>query len=411
MKLWWVFILAMIGKFAFAQQHGLEYYLGVGKNNSPLLKDYYNQVRANRVDSEIVLASYRPQVNGISNNFIAPYSNGYGYDYAITNGGQLSGVVQVNKLLVSKKYLASQIHGIHLQTESALVSSSIAEQDLKKTITAQYITAYGDLLNLNFTKEILTLLSSEEQILKELTQNNIYKQSDYLTFYVILQQGELTYRQMEITFRNDFAMLNYLCGIIDTAAVALPDPNLTMKVLPEIYSTTFYRQYVVDSLKLINQKNLIEFSYKPKFNLFADAGFNSSFAYQGYKNFGASIGFNLFFPIYDGKQRQLKNRRVDIDEITRSGYRDFFIRQYNQQIGQLIQQLKSTESLIDEINGEIKYSRTLIDVNVKLLEKGEIRITDYIIAINTYLNARHLLNLNYISRLQIINQINYWQSI
>jgi outer membrane protein TolC len=181
--------------------------------------------------------------------------------------------------------------------------------------------------------------------------------------------------------------------------------------LPQIYSTAFYRQYMVDSLKLINQRSLIAYSYKPKFNVFADAGFNSSFAYQGYKNFGASVGFNLSLPIYDGKQRQLKNRRIDIDESTRSGYRDFFLHQYDQQISQLIQQLNATESLISEIDGQIKYSSTLIDVNGKLLEKGEIRVTDFIIAINTYLNARHLLNLNYISRLQIINQINYWQSI
>ena len=67
--------------------------------------------------------------------------------------------------------------------------------------------------------------------------------------------------------------------------------------------------------------------------------------------------------------------------------------------------------MIGEINGQIKYANALVDVNGKLLEKGDARITDVILAINTYMTARNLLNQNYISRLQIINQINYWESI
>ena len=411
MKLCWMLILAGLTKFAVAQQRGLEFYLGAARQHSPLLHDYQNQIRSNQVDSSILLAIYRTQVNGISNNSYAPSANGYGYDYAITNGGQFSALVQASKVFVSRKNLANQINAIHLQSESTVATSSIAEKDLNKTVTAQYIAAYGDLLNLNFTKEILSLLNRQQRILKDLTENNIYKQADFLTFYVSLQQQELAYRQLDILFKNDYAMLNYLCGIVDTGAVNLPDPDLRMKSFPEIYKTPFYRQFVVDSLKLINQRDMIGFSYKPKINGFADAGFMSSFAYQGYKNFGASIGLNLSLPIYDGKQRLLKSRKLDIDENTRMNYRDFFLKQYDQQIAQLLQQLKETESLIDEINSEIKYSNTLIDVNEKLLEKGEVRITDFIIAINTYLNARHLLNLNYINRLQIINQINYWQSI
>ncbi|WP_431217669.1 TolC family protein [Puia sp. P3] len=136
----------------------------------------------------------------------------------------------------------------------------------------------------------------------------------------------------------------------------------------------------------------------------------SSLQYQAQKNFGTSVGLNLSIPIYDGKQKRLKFQKLDIAERTRTDYRDFYLRQYNQQIATLTQQLRATESLIEEIRGQIKYSNTLIDVNGKLLETGAIRITDLVIAINTWLNARNLLNQNYINRLQIINQINYWET-
>jgi hypothetical protein len=47
-------------------------------------------------------------------------------------------------------------------------------------------------------------------------------------------------------------------------------------------------------------------------------------------------------------------------------------------------------------------------VNERLLATGDIRLTDFILALNNYFNARNLVTQNYISRLKILNQINYW---
>jgi outer membrane protein TolC len=130
--------------------------------------------------------------------------------------------------------------------------------------------------------------------------------------------------------------------------------------------------------------------------------------YEPYKNFGVSFGVTLSVPIYDGHQRKMQYSKLDIAERTRSGYKDFFTRQYSQQIAQLSQQLKATEDLIGQINDQVHYSQTLIEVNGKLLETGDAKIADYILALNNYLNAKNLLTQNNITRLQIINQINYW---
>ena len=116
----------------------------------------------------------------------------------------------------------------------------------------------------------------------------------------------------------------------------------------------------------------------------------------------------LTVPIYDGHQRKMQYSRLDIAERTRTGYKDFFTSQYSQQIAQLSQQLKATEELIDQINDQVRYSQTLIEVNGKLLGTGDAKIADYILALSNYLNAKNLLTQNNITRLQIINQINYW---
>ncbi len=411
MKKFFLFLLLSFTSVrSFSQEHSLDFYLGQAKDNSPLLKDYQNQIQSGRLDSQLVRASFKVQVNGISNDLYAPVIKGYGYDNVITNGGQLSAQVQATKTLVSKSNLAAQLETVGLDNKSIGNSAVIAERDLKKSITAQYIVAYGDMVAMKFERETLDLLKREDAILKALTQTNVYRQTDYLTFYVTLQQQQLLFRQSEVQFKNDYASLNYLCGIQDTAVVDLPDPALKISALPDAYSSMFYRQYTIDSLKNINQRSVIAYGYKPKLSVFADAGYLSSMTYQMEKNFGTSAGLSLNVPIYDGRQRKLKYSKIDIAERTRAAYRDFFVRQYNQQIAQLTQQLHSTEALVEEIKGQISYSSSLVDVNMKLLETGNVHITDLVLALNTYLNARNLLNQNYLTLLQIINQIDYWEN-
>lgn len=388
--------------------NNLGFYIDQARQNSPLLKDYLNQVLSGEIDSQIVRAGYKPQVTGTSINTYAPIINGYGYDQAISNGGNFSTLVGVNKTLVGRRHLDAQFETLRLQNEGLRNTSAISEQDLKKNVTAQYITTYGDLQQLNFNREIYSLLQKEEALLKTLTERNVYRQTDYLTFLVTLRQEGLLLRQLEIQYHNDHGTLNYLCGIFDTAATILEDPGIRLQSLPDINHSAFFRQYNLDSLKLRNNRQLIDFNYRPRASIYADGGYSSTLAYQAYKNFGVSFGISVTVPIYDGRQRKLQYSKLDISERTRTGYKDFFTRQYSQQIAQLSQQLTATEDLISQINDQVRYSQALIDVNGKLLGTGDAKIADYILALNSYLNAKNLLTQNNITRWQIINQINYW---
>lgn len=393
---------------AFGQHNNLDYYIEHAINSSPLLKDYQYQVETNGVDSQMIRASYKPKVTGSSINTYAPVIGGYGYDKIVTNGGDFASVVAVNKILVSRKNLDNQFEAIHIQNRGLSNNSRISEQELKRSVTAQYITAYGSLKQLAFNRDVYALLKKEEAILKALTERNVYRQTDYLSFLVTLQQQGLLNRQLEIQFRNECGTLNYLSGIADTAAVSLEDPHIDAASLPDLNNSVFFRQFEIDSLQLLNSRQMIAFNYKPKLSVYADAGFNSSLTYLPYKNFGTSFGFSVTVPLYDGHLRKMQYAKLDIAERTRNFHKEFFSLQYRQQTSQLLQQLRATEELISQINDQIKYSESLININGKLLETGDARISDYIIALNNYLNAKNLLTQNDITRLQIINQINYW---
>lgn len=403
-----IVICVFIYSVSLAQTNSLDRYLQIAKTNSPLLKDLQNQIAANRVDSLRLKAGLKPQVNLNSGGLYAPIVNGYGYAEAITNNHTLNGLMQVNQTIVGKNNMEAQVAAITLQTLSLSNATKISEQDLKKAITAQYITAYGDLLQYKFSREVVDLLNKEESILKQLTRSNVYRQSDYLTFLVTLKQQELQVTQARSLYKNDFATLNYLAGIEDTTITELDTPDLKPLVGPDVSTSIYFQQYKLDSLKLVNSKQLVDFSYKPKANIFADGGYNSDFMGQAYKNFGASIGFALTVPIYDGGQRKMQYKKLSLQEETRENYKAFFSTQYRQQIAQLNQQITENENLLTQINEQIKYNRSLINVDMDLLKTGDLKIADMILAINNYLTVKNLLNQTTVSKLQLINQLNYW---
>jgi outer membrane protein TolC len=393
---------------SFAQTYSLDHYLEIAKNNSPLLKDLRNQVASNQVDSLRLRAGYKPQVNANSAGLYAPIVNGYGYAEPITNEHTLNALVGVNQAIISKKNINAQIEAINLQSQSVNNASKISEQDLKKAVTAQYITAYGDLEQVKFNQEVVDLLTKEEDLLKKLTRSNVYRQTDYLTFIVTLKQQQLQLLQSRLLYKNDYATLNYLAGIADTSMAELQEPGIQKTYSPDISNSIFFRQYKLDSLKLVNGRQLIDFGYKPKIGLAADGGYNSDFMGQAYKNFGLSAGFTFTMPIYDGGQRKMQYRKLSLQEETRENYKSFFDVQYRQQIAQLNQQITESDKLLNEITEQIKYSESLIKVDTQLLQTGDVRVADLILAVNNYLTIKNLRTTTNINKLQLINQLNYW---
>jgi len=403
-----VILCLFVCSVSFGQSNTLDHFLETAKSNSPLLKDLRNQISSNQVDSLRLRAGLRPQVNLNSGGLYAPVVSGYGYASAITNEHTLNALVGVNQSIVGKKNVDAQLQAITLQSQSVGNAAKISEQDLKKAITAQYITAYGSLQQLKFNQEVIDLLNKEEDLLKKLTRNNVYRQSDYLTFLVTLKQQQLALAQSRLQYKNDYTTLNYLAGIADTSMIELQEPNIQRAILPDAGSSIFFAQYKLDSLKLVNNRQLVDFSYKPKASIMADGGYNSDFMGQAYKNFGVSAGFSFTLPLYDGGQRKMQYHKLSLEEETRQNYKAFFDVQYRQQIAQLKQQISENENLLKQIDDQLKYNESLIKVDTQLLQTGDLRIADLILAVNNYLTVKNLRATTNINKLQLINQLNYW---
>jgi outer membrane protein TolC len=391
-----------------AQEQNLDYYLSRGLQNSPLLVDYQNRLKSARYDSMRINASQKIQVNGRSVDYYAPVIHGWGYDEVVTDGANVAAVVEVSRQFTGKSNLLNQHQSVQLRNQSTILEAKVSEKDLRKSIVAQYIDTYGDQQQYQMNHEVLGILKDEEKLVRQLTEQGVYKQTQYLALLVNLRQQEILTEQSYNQCEAGLGTLNYLCGIYDTAWVVLPDPGIAASALPEVRNSVFYRQYETDSLKLVTADKLIDFNYRPKLSAYVEGGYFSSLTYMPWKNFGTSSGLSLNVPIYDGRQKKMQHDQIAVSEQTRLAYRNFFTLQYRQQTDMLYRELAANEKLFPQYAQQILFAQTLVDANQKLLNSGDVSVTDYLLAISNYHTARNLLIDNQLKKYHILNEINYW---
>jgi outer membrane protein TolC len=145
-------------------------------------------------------------------------------------------------------------------------------------------------------------------------------------------------------------------------------------------------------------------------SLLADAGYLSSFTYQGYKNVGVSVGLGLSIPIYDGNQKSLQHQKNETALATNLAYKNNFNKQYQQQLMMLNQKLKQAIVTDNQLQSQLQIADTLIEADKKLLLTGDAQITDFVIAIGNVISINNAISQNKINKLQLINEINYWSS-
>ena len=410
MRFFIFFILSLISLKSFSQEKDLRFYIEKAQNNSPLLKDLSNQIRSNQIDSLINRANYKPLVTGNLNANYAPVISGIGYDKAVTNGQTVSGLVGINQKIIGKNIANSQAESFKLLKESLVLNKKIALKDLNKVIVDQYITAFGSAEQIVYNQKMIALLNNGASTLKKLTQNSIYKQTDYLIFLSTLKQQELQVLQLKQQYQNDLGLLNYLSGETDTTFVNLTKPDINLKTIASQEKPVFFKQFEVDSLKIVNQSKLIDNAYKPTLALLGDAGYLSSFYYQPYKNFGFSVGLGLSIPIYDGNQRSLQHQKNEQAVATNLAYKTHFNKQYQQQLLILNQKLKQAVETGNQLQTQLQITDALIEADKKLLLSGDAQITDFVIAIGNVITLNNSISQNKINKLLLINEINYWIS-
>ena len=401
--------LVFFGMSVFCQVRTIDFYITAGISNSPLLKDLNNQVKAHSIDSLLIKANRLPKVGFNGTLYYAPIINEYGYSEAVTNGGIFSTLVTVSQELFNAKTTEAQYAQLGIQNLSLANTGKITENDLRKEITSQYLDVCFLSKEINSSLETLKSLENEDAILRQFTEKGIYRQTEYLSFYLELQSQKLSYHEAMSQYRKELNQLNLACGISDTSLVVLSIPSLVVNQTENSLLSTYFLRFKLDSLGIQNEKTILDRNYKPKISWFTDAGLLNNVPGDIYKNFGISLGLNFSLPVYDGNQRKLNYQKLKNTEETRKNYQDYFIHQYDTRLQQLREELARTKSMIPEIEHQAATASLLLKEDEELLSKGGLPVTEYITTIKTWIGIRQSLNEYQKRILQIINEINYWK--
>ncbi|MBF9144544.1 TolC family protein [Hymenobacter properus] len=375
-----------------ASPRRLEDFLLVARQNSPLLRESANQVTQNRLDSLVRARQNGVQVAGIGSALYYPSvtnsrgENVLGYDEAISNGGNYAAIAQASKPILNRFQLQTDYQILASQGQVLRNTGRLSALDLRRSITDQFLTAYAAETQLTFSRSLLTLLRQQDAQLRQLVNGGIFKQTQYLSFYLSVRTQEVTVEQDRLAYRRELGTLRALAGVADTALVTLEAPVPPARRPLAGLLAPAQRQYTLDSLRLRLDRRAVDAAYRPKLSAVLDAGLQSSsylpVALAHSVGFGG--GLQLSLPIFDGHQRQLQYQRLDLSEQSRRGYRQFLTVQRRQQYEQLEGLIRASDALLGRIREQVKVADALVGAARQQLATGDVAILDYLNLVTSY---------------------------
>lgn len=398
------FLIEMNG---LSQTRSLDYFINEGLKNSPLLNDLQNQFNSTLIDSLIIKAQKKPQIEGQSLFLYAPFNSNFGYDEVITDGGNYQLAGYVSQSIFNRKITGNKYTALENQRQGISLNKKITTAELKRIITGLYLESYSVYSDLAFNTSFLDLMKSQNNIMDQFVKAGIYSQSDYLSLLVETRGQEIIISQLRNLYQRNVRLLNEACGIVDTASIELVLPDIKPAETINRSDYLFLKQFSIDSLQIVNERTSLGLRYKPSVKWFADAGILTSKPETFYRHFGASAGFSLSVPIYDGQQRKLEDQKLSIRENSRSFNNSISRKLYDQQYLRLNGELQGIKDIRVRLSEQLRISDQLVKSLKSQLETGIVKMTDYLNALRSYRNINHNLNMTDNEMLSIINEMNY----
>ena len=375
-----------------ASPRRLDDFLLVARQNSPLLRENANQFRQNRIDSLVRVRQNGVQVGGISSALYYPSVTNrqgesvVGYDNAVTNGGNYAAIAQATKPILNRVQLQTDYQILASQGQVLRNTGRLSALDLRRSITDQFLTAYAAETQLTFSRSLLTLLRQQDGQLRQLVSAGIFKQTQYLSFYLSVRTQEVTTEQDRLAYRRELGTLRALAGVADTALVPLEAPTPPTRRPLAGALAPVQRQYTLDSLRLRLDRRAIDAAYRPRVSAVVDAGLQSSsylpMALAHSVGLGGGLQFSL--PVFDGHQRQLQYQRLELSEQSRRGYQQFVTVQRRQQYEQLQGLIRASDALLARIREQVRVADALVGAARQQLATGDVAILDYLNLVTSY---------------------------
>jgi outer membrane protein TolC len=406
-------------------QNNLQYYLDNAAANSPLILDFQNQSEAFRLEAERLKAFYtKPQVTLTAAYMVSPLlsrdsanlglkynditsGNYYGYDLAASNGGIYQALVNLTQPVFNatrSKLFAEQAN---LQANWLQNNAQLSLHDVEKFVTDQYILCLQDQNQIQYFKNLTSLIQGQLKILEKLTENGIVKQSDLLLIRIEYKTQLTALNTFQATYLRDLMDLNVLAGVRDTSMAVLID--LDLNITPDIALDSKYLiKYKLDSLNFLAARNVFNLKYKPQLNLYANTGLNAVNYRTVSQRFGMSAGVNFLWYIYDGGQKRINDAKASTLIKSTQSYKNIFLVQNKVRKEKALKEIAMLEQRVVLLKSQQDDYTKLLDFYKQELMTGQIPVINYVnILKSAVIVSRDILVLQGQKQL-LINTYNYW---
>ncbi len=409
---------------SFAQTHDLNYYFEQAKTNSPLIFEKQTQNQVIQAEAQRLKAFYsQPEISLNAGLLFAPiYSNDnnsggfqwvsngaedyYGYDLAISNGGQYQAELSVEQPLLGGKRMKTVSQNLDVNTQKNNNDIKLTEHDLKKMVGYQYLRCLQSQKQVDYCLSVQKQISNEIEIMKALVQNALYKPSDLQRLTIELENYKTKTVEAQSDLRQNLLDMNIICGINDTANVTLQNVEFPMN-LQSADTSLFLEKYRLDSLNLWSLQQISEMKYKPQISLFANGGLNAVYL-PGLNRLGIDLGVKFSWVLLDGHQKNIKQTETQFLMQDVSFKKQNFLTQKSLQ-------LKKVTSRIESIDKELQMKKSqqteydkLMDIYKTELSTGSISTIDFVNTIRDVANLKQEIILLEMQKQALINTYNYW---
>jgi len=392
-----------------AQSRSLDYYVRQAIDHSPAIAEQRDNADVARLQKDMVHAQLDlPSVSASADYMYAPYSNDWGFDPAITDGGHYSALANISYPLFTSKNKRVRQKESSVTIQQSEYQIERIKHEIQQSVTDQYITVYQDQLTLKYLTHIDTLLSQQRKVLRDLAGQGIVNITDVKQMGIELQDNQIAIKKAKSTFHRDLMQLNAQCGIMDsTRAVDLQPPGLSVDGEPAKRSH-FQQQFSLDSLQTTIQQQMSELKYQPDISLYGNAGLNAV-KLTGIQNyFGYNVGVRLSVPLFDGNQKSISRQQSNLQKHSIAAYGERFRTERQVHLSSLQNRLRQTHEQLDLINNQIDQYQNLLDEYQKSLRQGLFSVVDYLTVLRNFVTVRQ-------QRIQVLgeqwrieNELNYW---
>ena len=419
-----IILLLLFPAVVSAQPKDLSFFIKKAKTNSPLLFKQKTQnkilaVEANRLKAfytqpEIGLNAgilFAPIVSNDNNatkfQWISKDANDYyGYDLAVSDGGQYQALVSYEQPLFSGKKLEIVNRHLMENIEKNQNDIQLTTIDIERFVGYQYLRCVQAKKQIAYFTDLQKLINDEIKTLNRLVQNGIYKPSDLQRLQIERTNYQIKISEAKINYEQNLYDLKILCGINDTIIYDLQDTEFQMQPVAADTSV-FFEKYRIDSLNLWTAQQVSELKYKPRMSAFADGGLNAVYL-PGINRLGVSVGLKFSWVLYDGHQRNLEREKTNLLLQDVSFKKQQFVTQRTVQLSKLRSQMLNIDNQLKLKENQQNAYLKLLEIYKSELSQGNISIIDFSNTIRDMATVKQEIILLEIKKKALINTYNYW---